>query len=159
MSTTRKPGLPTAEEVAAHAERWPCTGYSQIARGLWRCVPSAQSLCATDYRTLLVADDGRIIGAPSWPEEWTLYPCTPDGRDVEAEAELTALRARVADLEAKESQIAAQAITAERRRIVAWLTEERDGTGCETAEATTVWDTIDSLVTDLEILIEATEEG
>jgi len=73
----------------------------------------------------------------------------------EAQRERDRYGIRVAELEAAEPQIVALATTAERRRIVAWLIEERDS-GFHGLDA---YDALDTIITELQALIDASEEG
>lgn len=76
MTRKRQPGLPSAAEVRAHAERWPING-----GGLWRanaalCVPMSFILYVVDGHVFGFDRPRTDLGNMTW------HPCTPDGRDV-----------------------------------------------------------------------------
>lgn len=127
MPNDREPGLPTPEQVRAHAERWPCMG-----GGVWRSCPPTSDL--PRYQSMprleILRARGEIIEVlddyHGWLEfrarkhlhsedaAWT--PCTPDGDPVGLVEQLDAALTQLELSEVSTREIAEQAARAIRER-------------------------------------------
>lgn len=118
-------GRPTADEVRAHAERWPFRRSGARQSGLWRAYRISEGGWPCIVFQLLAVADGEILGVGvAFPNEWIWTPCTPDGDPVALVEEL------------KGARVALDSLSAASHATVEVVTRERDEARAKLARTT-----------------------